>query len=87
MKIIMDGSKLCCMIREENGLHLYFQERDPTLPEDKIILKNLEDFHPKPIVEIVMPKEKTPALLVAALMCYLSDDEKLTVMKELFKAR
>ena len=87
MKIIMDGSKLCSVIRDENGLHLYFQERDPTLPEDKIIPKRKEDFHPKPIVEIVMPKEKTPALFVAALMCYLSDDEKFTVMRELFKAR
>ena len=87
MKIIMDGSKLCSMIRDENGLHLYFQERDSMLPEDKITLKSIEDFHPKPIVEIVMPKEKTPALFVAALMCYLNDDEKLTVMKELFKAR
>ena len=87
MKIIMDGSKLCCMIRDESGMYLYFQERDPTLPEDTIIPRSLEDFHPKPIVEIVMSKEKTPALFVASLMSYLSDDEKLTVMREFFKAR
>ena len=82
MVITMDGSKLLSMIREDDGMHLYFQERDPNLPEDKIVPKRKENFHPAPIVEIHMPKDKTLVLIAASLLLYMTDDEKLEVFRE-----
>ena len=82
MKIIMDGSKLVSMIRYDDGFHLYFQERDPALPEDKIIPKRKEDFNPNPIVEVVMPKNRTPILFAASILMFLTHDEFFEVIKE-----
>jgi len=82
MKIILDGSKLVTITRDDDGFHLYFQERDPALPEDKIIPKRKEDFNPNPIVEVLMPKSKTPILFAASILAFLTHDEIFEVIKE-----
>lgn len=87
MKITMDGSKLLSMIREDDGMHLYFQERDSKLPEDKIVTKRKEDFHPVPIVEVHMPKKKTLVLMVASLLMYMTDRERLEVFGEYHRGK
>ena len=85
MKLVMDGNILVSMSHEDDGFHLYFQEKNLLLPVDRIIPKRKEDFNPCPIVEVVMPKDITPVLFAASMLLYMTNEQLIQVTKEYLK--